>query len=132
MKFVHRRLPLVFLAMALVAGCATAPGSDPVVVRAEQTWRIGFDVVDSFVILEKQGTVPGLKSARVHAFAEKLRATTPSGKPYGRDVFDKLDAAILAYKSNRTAENKATIQTFLALAESLISSAQTAMKGGGL
>ncbi len=135
------RLSLVCLAIALSVACASvAPGNDPVVVRAEQTWRIGFDTVDSFVILERQGTVPGLKgSAAAHSFAEKLRAPNPEGAkfsnkdqvvPYGRWIFNKLDAAIQTYKANRTPENKATIETYLALAENLIASAQQFMKGG--
>src|SRR5574343_95674 len=53
-------------------GCATvAPGSDPYVVRDEQTINIAFDTVDAFLKWERDNRI--LAPQEVQEFAESLR-----------------------------------------------------------
>lgn len=126
---------LLLVVVAVSASCATAPGADPVVVRAEQLWEIGFSTVNAFLKIEKSGDLKILRTAQIHAFAEKLRQrkNPVSGAgldvAYGLWVFDQLDNAIRAYKANRSANGKASLESWLAVVLEIVKAAQSYMGG---
>src|SRR5688500_451595 len=74
----RKRTALFLLVAALAVGCATAPGSSPVVVGAEQFRDGATDTVAAFLNLEKlerrdRGTASFLAKPKIRAFAQKLR-----------------------------------------------------------
>lgn len=135
--------PAVVAALLLAVACASLqPGADPVVVRAEQAWQGGFASINAFLKVEDAarragdiGVLSFLQTPAVHEFAEKLRRKiNPANgqaipERFGKYVFDRLDSAIQVYKANRTAEGKAELQTWLALALELVQTAQRFMGG---
>jgi len=127
---VTTRTSIVALALAVLvmASCAhLQPDADPVLVRAEQTLVVSFETVDAFLRIEHanqaalEALVPGS-----HQLAEQLRVKAPAS-------FRALDAAIAAYRTNRSPENKATVLTWLAVCEQLAHDAQVLLAawGGG-
>lgn len=109
-----------------VVGCAAlAPGADPVVVRAEQSIQIAFSTFDTFLKLEHDNSAKVKdKAPEVHQFAEWLREKDASGTSQGIAMIRSADNFKNAYKSNRTAENKANLITILATLESAVSETQ--------
>jgi hypothetical protein len=95
--------PLTFLG----AGCAPAGAvtGDPVVINSERAIGIAFDTVDGFLRWEHQNraAIP----PKVHAVAQSLRRDAP-------DAFRNARAVLRAYKSNRSPEQKALLDTWLA------------------
>jgi len=91
----------------LQTGCAPAGAvtGDPVVVNSERAIGIAFDTIDSFLRWEKanQGVIP----VKVHSAAQSLRRDAP-------DAFRNARAVLRAYKSNRSPEQKALLDTWLA------------------
>lgn len=97
-------LSVLFIALI---GCSTLkPEADPVVVRAEQTVKIAFDVCDAFLAWEfaNRVAIPD----QIHNYATSLRDSGPL-------AFQTARALTKAYKQNRSAENKATLDTALAV-----------------
>lgn len=112
-------LPLMAALLALigVSGCATvASDQDVLVVRAEQLAAQSFTVCDQFLAWEKANQATAGQS--VHEYAEGLRRNGPT-------LFKTLRSVTRVYKSSRTAENKATLETMLAVVEKLLSEAQS-------
>lgn len=91
----------------LNTGCAPARvvSGDPVVVNSERAIGIAFDTVDGFLRWEHQNraAIP----PKVHAAAQSLRREAP-------DAFRNARAVLRAYKTNRTPEQKALLDTWLA------------------
>lgn len=91
----------------LSTGCAPAGAvtGDPVVINSERAIGIAWDTVDGFLRWEKtnRGAVP----PQVHSVAQKLRAEAP-------DAFRNSRAVLRAYKTNRTPQQKALLDTWLA------------------
>jgi hypothetical protein len=117
---------VALLAVLLVAACATlSPTSDPVLVRAEQSLATALDVTDALVQLDYThrdalaAAVPG-----AHAVAERIRVKGPA-------VFKLAASAMDTYRANRTPENKATLQTTLAVVADLFNSAQQVLAQWG-
>lgn len=113
------RLPLLLLAFLLV-GCGTIQeGSEKFVVRTEQAQAMALDAVDAFLLFEDSNSDtlwkldPGIKYA-----ADSLRTTWPAADA-------SATRALRAYKRNRTADNKVTVQTAIAVLEQLKTEAQT-------
>lgn len=108
-------------AIALAPGCVSgsytvAPGADPLVVHSERALKSAFEVVDSFLKWEHANrAVAGKEAARV---AEQLR------KDY-KEADDAAWSALRAYKTNRTAANKASLNTWLAIVLDLKTSAMS-------
>ena len=111
----------VFLAasLCLLMGCAAiAPGSDPVVVRAEQTTAIALDTFDLFLAIERQQESALLKvNPRIHEFAELLRREAPQW-------FSTARALTASYKRHRTETSKANVGTIVSLLLTSIAEAQ--------
>jgi len=95
--------PLTFLG----AGCAPAGAvtGDPVVINSERAIGIAWDTVDGFLRWEKanRSVIP----PKVHAVAQKLRAEAP-------DAFNNARSVLRAYKHNRSPEQKALVDTWIA------------------
>jgi len=91
----------------LQTGCAPAGAvtGDPVVINSERAIGIAFDTVDGFLRWEKanRGSVP----PKVHTAAQSLRRDAP-------DAFRNARAVLRAYKSSRSPEQKALLETWLA------------------
>lgn len=111
----QHNLFIVLLAMFL-AGCAgVQTGQDPVVVRAEQTTILAFDVLNNFVAWERANEL--LVGRDVHQFADGVRRQAPG-------AFTSARAITAIYKANRTPENKANLLTAVAVLEGLMAEAQ--------
>ncbi len=106
-----------FLCLSL-ASCALAPtlsgckaptaatvSGDPVVVNSEKTIAIAFEAIDTFLKWEKENSAT--VSPDVHAAAQAIRSKAP-------DQFRNARAVLRAYKQNRTPEQKALLDTWLA------------------
>ena len=119
-----KTLSILALALAL-AGCATLdPRTDAVEVRAEQTVVTAYDVMDTFLKLELQNrALLQIKAPGVCKFADKLRAPVQvNGKavPWGISLIESANATRLAYKRNRTPDNKASLVSAVAAVETAL------------
>ncbi len=103
-------LALGALSLSLVGCGSVAPGSDPLVVRAEQLVPGAADTIDAFLKFERINEATLGKD--VHRVADELRVNAPR-------VILAARAATRTYKENRNAENKATLETVLAVVEQL-------------
>jgi hypothetical protein len=96
------------LSPALI-GCRLSPAAsvtgDPVAVNSEKTIAIARDTIDAFLKWEKENR--SFVSPDVHAAAQAIRAKAP-------DQFRNARAVLRAYKTNRTPEQKALLDTWLA------------------
>jgi len=114
-------LALVPLAPPLLTGCATkatvAEGSEVLVVNAEQAQVMALEAVDAFLLFEAQNREalwqvnPGIKRA-----ADQLRETFP-------DTNKSFLRVLRKYKESRTPENRADLNTWLAVLETARSEA---------
>jgi len=96
----------------LNTGCAPAGvvTGDPVVVNSEKTINIAWDTVQAFLKWELANR--GSVSPDVHAVAQAIRAKAP-------DQFRNARAVLRAYKTNRTPEQKALLDTWVATVNEL-------------
>lgn len=111
------------ITICILCGCATLnPGVDPIEVRAEQTLSVAFATMDTFLKLAHQQEAR-LKTVapQVLKFADWLREPQPDGLPRGASLVASANRVRQAYKSNRSADNKASLVTALAIVESAVS-----------
>jgi len=101
-------IPIV--ALLLMSGCAgILPGNDPVLVNAERTTALAYTSFDSFFALERnQDAFVKANLPQVHKFANDLRRNAPQYLASARSATE-------AYRLNRSAENKATLDTLIAV-----------------
>lgn len=107
---------MILAAVALVGcnGCNTLdPGADPVVVRAEQTAEIAFDIFDSYIKMEYNNR-EGLKEV-----SPKFGEIATVVDRDGRKAIEELRIATKVYKTNRNEENKANLNTWLQVVANL-------------
>jgi hypothetical protein len=113
-------------------GCASLEkGADPVVVRAEQTLTVATSAFDTFLKLDNDNrALVKQKAPQVHEFAEWLRE--PSQFPGSTNVVarwaclvESAELTKLAYKQNRSADNKANLVTALATLQTAVDQAQS-------
>lgn len=110
-RSVIKRIAL-FLSLLVLSGCATIQtGSQSAEVRAEQTLSISLAALDSFVAFEhrRRADVPAV----VRDVAYRVRLNAPK-------ALDSANALRIAYKSNRSAENKAGLLTALVVVDALV------------
>ncbi len=128
-----RNLIVPFLVLAMVSCSGILPGNDPVVVNAERSTQLALDTFNTIEKLEFD-TYSALKQAdpatatKVRTFVNVLRAKSPQWLSSARTL-------TMAYKENRTAENKASLETAIAVLTSATSTANTYIadiKGKGL
>jgi hypothetical protein len=110
-------LALGALSLTLVGCGSVAPGSDPVVVYAERTTLVSMDTIDAFLRYERANEAA--LGAKVHDVAESLRKQAPAALRTAR-------SATKTYKANRNSENKATLETALAVLKKLADDALAA------
>lgn len=121
-------MKMILLVIAIAGSCACStldPNADKAEVRAEQTVATAYDLFDTFLKLElQQRSLLQAKAPGVCKFADKLRApVTVNGKsvPWGISLIESANATRLAYKRNRTPDNKASLVSALAAVEAAIS-----------
>ncbi len=99
-------LTLSILCIALMGCAVLKPGADPVVVRAEQTVKVAFEGCDSFLkwVHMNRAAVP----PEIQTYATALRESGPL-------AFKTARTLTKAYKQNRSDENRANLDTALAV-----------------
>jgi hypothetical protein len=105
-----RARPAYPLALLFVlAACSTlTPGADPVVVNAERTTALAADTFDTFLHVEYNNRAQlAAISPAIHTYAEVLRRN-------GQTWLQTARALTKTYEANRTAQNKASLQTAVA------------------
>jgi len=104
-----KRIAPLTLLLVLAACAQLQPGADPVVVNAERTASLAADTFDTFLKIEydNRAALQTLSPA-IHQYAETLRAKGPTW-------LASLRALTKAYKFNRSPENKASLQTAIAV-----------------
>jgi len=115
------------LLVAVLCGCAALqPGADPIVVRTEQTISVAYGTFDTFTKLDNDNRdLFKTKIPAVHQFAEWLRVKVGQPPtPRGISLIESANRVKVAYKSNRTPENKANLVTALASLESIVAETQ--------
>ncbi len=115
--------------MVLLVGCpALQPGADPVEVDAEKTVGVASDTFDTFLKMEYENVdLVRSNAPGVHKFAEYLRQPMAyQGTNYARDIVIVLQANTVrrAYKLNRSADNKASLTTALAVVSTALKETQ--------
>lgn len=103
---------LAAITLCLLAACATVkPGNQSAEVRAEQTLSVSLAALDSFLAFEhrRRADMPPL----VRDVAARVRLNAPK-------ALDSANALRLAYKGNRSEDNRAGLLTALAVVESLV------------
>ena len=107
------RTILAALCLLTLSACVTPrPGNQTVEIRAEQVLAVSAAALDSFVAFEfrRSADVPPL----VRDVARRVRLEAPK-------ALDSANALRLAYKSNRSAANEASLLTALAMVETIVS-----------
>lgn len=112
----HTKLSLLTIIALLFASCAVIqPGNDPVLVNAERTTAAAYTTFDSFLALERsQDALVKVTAPEVHKFANNLRAN-------GKNWLQTARAETEAYRSHRTAANKADLNTIIAILQTALS-----------
>ena len=114
-RWVSVSVAIVGLAVAPVTfnSCvSTAPTSmsvaatDQVILRAEQTAQTARLTFTTFVHLERDNEAVLKQVPQIHTYANTIRL-------HGLDWIDSLRSATKAFKSNRTPENQANLNTWL-------------------
>ena len=101
---------ILTLLCAFTIGCASIlPGNDPVVVHGEQTYQLAFDTFNTLFALDVTNRALELQ------YAPKVHSAINDLKPNAKLALANVHAAIEAYKYNRSADNKATLTTYLAV-----------------
>jgi hypothetical protein len=107
-----------------VVGCGTvSKEADPLVVRAEQIHSDALAATDQFLAWERANEP--VAPAALHTTAESLRKQAPT-------AFRALRSATKAYKANRNADNKATLETVVAVVAQILTDTQAAIVRAGL
>ena len=108
MKMKLKFSPLILA--VLIYGCAgTTTGNDPVVVDAEKSQSIALETINTFLKLEYDNRAVVKQSLpQVHTYANYVRVHSPQWIATARSMTN-------AYKSNRNDQNKANLQTAIAV-----------------
>lgn len=102
------------------AGCKTITG-DPVVVRAEQAQKVLVYTLDTLLKFEYDNR------AYLWSINPQLKKFCDTCRDSEVMWIHGIDNATEAYKSNKSTENKATLVTWLAVIEQVVSDAQQAL-----
>jgi hypothetical protein len=114
-------LPLVAL-IALVGCTTTQPGNDPVVVNAERDTQLAADTFTLVATTEQQTrallvSIDYKTAIQIKHGVDFIRLNSPKWLASAR-------AITKAYKENRTAQNKATLQTAMTTLSAGLAQAQ--------
>jgi len=112
------------LAIAAAPGCAKVqPGNDPVLVNAERTTVLAVDVFDTFTLWEFNNRLALAIAPDIRKTADLVRLKAPSWLRTARSMTE-------AYRTNRTPENKANLETAIELLRTGIREAQRYLAAG--
>lgn len=110
--FAMLAVPLPIASLALVGctgGCASVEqGSETLVVRAEQTYQGAAQVFKAFTTFEFNNR------AYLNTVSGDIEKAANTIRMDGFTALESLQKAVVAYKADRTAENRTTIDTWLA------------------
>ncbi len=99
-------------------------GADSVVVNAERTTALAVDTFDSFLQFEYSNRAQlAAVSPGIHTYAEVIRRN-------GQQWLMSARTLTRAYKEHRTAENKANLETAIAVLQTAITQAQMYLAKG--
>lgn len=107
--------PVAFVGVA-TTGCSTnkvAEGSDPIVVNAERLQATAFEALDMLMTMEENNR------AYLRSVAPEVERAANLIRRDGPNALKSLEDATLAYKRNRTPENKANMETWIKTVEAL-------------
>jgi hypothetical protein len=125
MKQISLLITALFAFIAI--GCSTVDqGQSSVVVRSEQTQQIAFDVLDRYVNWEYENR------ALLAAISPEFKIAGDRIRSKGLDAIEALHRVTKKYKDNRTPENLADLQTWLAVVQGLQAEAVTLIAKGTL
>lgn len=106
------------VAILFIAGCATIePGNDKLVVQAERTTKLALETFDTLLKWEYDNREVLSPIPEIRASADRIRERGPGWLKTARTLTK-------AYKENRTDENKAALETWVALLRAAIKEAQ--------
>ncbi|MCL4179167.1 MAG: hypothetical protein KJ072_15675 [Verrucomicrobia bacterium] len=108
---------IVPLSLVLVGCSAIQPGNDPVVVNAERTTQLAVDVFDTFLKWEYDHRQSLSVTPEIRKAADFIRAK-------GQDWLTTARSMTKAYKANRTPENKANLDTAMAVLRMAVTEAR--------
>lgn len=114
---------MVPLSLMLVGCGSIQPGHDPVVVNAERTTQLAVDVFDTFLQWEYANREALSATPEVRQSADFIRAR-------GQDWLVTARSMTQAYKRNRTPENKANLDTAMAVLRAGITQARHYLEVG--
>jgi hypothetical protein len=115
---------LPFAIALLGTGCSSiAPGNDALVVNAERTTTLAVDTFDLFVKWEYDNRVVLSKVPEIRKAADHIRTNGPTWLTTARNLTK-------AYKSNRTLENKANLETAITVLRTALAEARTYLESG--
>lgn len=119
---------LIAALFAFIAiGCSTVDqGQSSVVVRSEQTQQIAFDVLDRYVNWEFENR------ELLASISPEFKVAGDRIRSKGLDAIEALHRVTKSYKDNRTPENLADLQTWLAVVQGLQTEAVTLIAKGTL
>lgn len=103
-------VPVVPIALLVgcSGGCASVdPGSETLVVRAEQTYQGTTDVFKAFTTYEYNNR------AILQKLSPEIEKAANTIRTDGFNAVESLQKAVVEYKANRTAENRSAIETWL-------------------
>jgi hypothetical protein len=111
-----RKLAVVVMLLTMATACATvAPGQDPVLVRAQQTYQTSVDTFDLLFNLELENKdLIESKLPGTHMIVDKVKVQAKVALP-------ALLSAIDTYKANK---DQVGLTKWLAVVEDLLRSAQ--------
>lgn len=112
----------------MLTGCSTvAPGSDPLVVRAQQVETTAYSAFDTLLKIDNANRAFFATNAPgVHAFAEQLRQPVLDGTNQTRQGLlwiTQLDRITQAYETNGASSN--AVEASIAVLQTAIISAET-------
>jgi len=120
---------LIALALLSMTGCAILkPGSDPLVVRTEQTLTIAKATLDTFEKTDNANRAFWKTNApALHTFAEYLRVKVVVNEtnylPRGLAYVSALESVKLAYKQGKASSN--AVVTAIAVLDTAVKQAQS-------
>ena len=117
MKHFNLMAQVAFLSL-LVSCASVTPGNDPVVVNAERVTAAAAETFDGLFRTEAANhAIIKARAPQVAAGVNKLRAVAP-------EALESARAVTMAYKHNRSDENKANLATAIAVLQSLLDQAR--------
>src|SRR5215471_8108894 len=116
----RKRTLAPILVLALLCACNNiAPGNDPVVVDAQRIIPSAHDTINAFLKTEAENhVIIKAQAPQISNYANMVRRNAPHW-------FETAWSTLDTYRHNRSPQNKATLQTSLAVLGQVITQIQT-------